>query len=158
MSSSGYKRFFVMLTSPERKRKSAETQPLSATDLCASRTEGAGRAWEDPGGPVTGRDWSTGCSAEEGSLEGHRTHTSLCLIRLYTHTGRLDFCFDSAMQTWQGGVFNHSTANKHQVDHVTRTNRDHHYWNVVLLSSKFPLFVECIHVPYSHGSLNTQYH
>lgn len=55
---------------------STESQPLfcmmSVTDLCVSRTEDAGRAWEDPGGPVTGRDWSTGCSAEEGTLEVYR--------------------------------------------------------------------------------------
>lgn len=44
---------------------------MSGTDLCASRTKGAGRAWEDPGGPVTGRDWSTDCSTEEHSLEVH---------------------------------------------------------------------------------------
>lgn len=36
--------------------------------LYASRREGAGRAREDPGAPGTGRGWSTGCLAEEGSL------------------------------------------------------------------------------------------
>lgn len=36
--------------------------------LYVSRREGAERAKEDPGVPGTGRGWSTGCSAEEGSL------------------------------------------------------------------------------------------
>lgn len=36
--------------------------------LYASHREGVGRAREDPGGPGTGRGWSTGCLAEEGSL------------------------------------------------------------------------------------------
>lgn len=36
--------------------------------LYVSRREGAGRAREDPGAPGTGRGWSTGCLAEEGSL------------------------------------------------------------------------------------------
>lgn len=35
--------------------------------LYVSRREGAGRAREDPGVPGTGRGWSTGCWAEEGS-------------------------------------------------------------------------------------------
>lgn len=67
---------------------------MSVTDLCASRTEGAGGAWEGPGGPVTGRDWSTGCSAEGGSLEVHRntlhdvksccTNTSQSLLHFHS--------------------------------------------------------------------------
>lgn len=45
---------------------------VTATDLYASRREGAGRAREDPGAPGTGRGWSTGCLAEEGSLKINR--------------------------------------------------------------------------------------
>lgn len=37
-----------------------------------SRREGAGRAWEDPGVPGTGRGWSTGCLVEKGSLTAHK--------------------------------------------------------------------------------------
>lgn len=47
---------------------------MTATDLYASRREGAARAREDPGAPGTGKGWSRGCSAEEGSLKTH-THT-----------------------------------------------------------------------------------
>lgn len=39
--------------------------------LYASRREGAARAREDPGAPGTGKGWSRGCSAEEGSLREH---------------------------------------------------------------------------------------
>ena len=41
---------------------------VTATDLYVSRREGAGRARGGPGAPGTGRGWSTGCWAEEGSL------------------------------------------------------------------------------------------
>lgn len=40
---------------------------LTATDLYGSRR--AGRATEDPGARGKGKDWSTGCSGEEGNLE-----------------------------------------------------------------------------------------
>lgn len=41
---------------------------MTVTDLYASRREGAGRARAAQGGPGTGRGWSRGCSAAEGSL------------------------------------------------------------------------------------------
>lgn len=42
---------------------------MTETDLYETRRGGAGRAREGPGAPGTGKGWSTGCSAEEGSLK-----------------------------------------------------------------------------------------
>lgn len=55
----------------------------AVTDLCASRREGAGRAWEDPGVPGTGRGWSTGCLVEKGSLMAHKTHHTSHSVALH---------------------------------------------------------------------------
>lgn len=86
-----------------------------------SRTEGAARAWEDPGGPVTGRDWSTGCSAEEGSLEVHR-NTLHDVKSCCTHTSQIGLLLQFSHvniwkhKSWQPlncgccGVFNHTAA------------------------------------------------